>query len=85
MDPQLYADTQRKLAEITDQPDIDMHLRIQEHRLEGYFWSNGRRYRIIGIRDEETEPHAVTGPAHSTTANSDTGADLLQEARNATQ
>jgi hypothetical protein len=57
-----------------------MQIRIQEHHLEGYLWSNRRRYRIIGIRDEETEPHAVTGSAHPTVADSDTGADLLQEA-----
>jgi hypothetical protein len=34
-------------------PDLDLHLRIQEHRLEGYGWCDGRRLRILGVRDEE--------------------------------
>jgi hypothetical protein len=55
MDPRLRADTERKLDRITDHPDMDLHLRIQEHRLEGYAWCDGRRYRIIGVRDEEED------------------------------
>ncbi|MEU4674514.1 hypothetical protein AB0F91_42795 [Amycolatopsis sp. NPDC023774] len=53
MDPRLREDTERKLDQLTDHPDMDLHLRIQEHRLEGYAWCNGRRYRIMGVRDEE--------------------------------
>ena len=53
MDAQLYSDTHHKLDRITEHPDLDLHLRIQEHRLEGYVWSAGRRFRIMGIRDEE--------------------------------
>ena len=36
MDAKLYTDTSRKLDRITEHPDLDLHLRIQEHRLEGY-------------------------------------------------
>jgi hypothetical protein len=53
MDPQLYKDSNRKLDRITEHPDLDLHLRIQDHRLEGYVWSEGRRFRIMGVRDEE--------------------------------
>ncbi|MEV7046537.1 hypothetical protein [Amycolatopsis sp. NPDC051061] len=55
MDPRLREDTERKLDQLTDHPDMDLHLRIQEHRLEGYAWCNGRRYRIMGVRDEEED------------------------------
>ena len=53
MDRRLEADTNRKLERLTEHPDLDLHLRIQEHRLEGYAWSEGRRFRILGVRDEE--------------------------------
>ncbi|MEV6905207.1 hypothetical protein [Amycolatopsis sp. NPDC051372] len=43
MDPRLREDTERKLDQLTDHPDMDLHLRIQEHRLDGYAWCNGRR------------------------------------------
>jgi hypothetical protein len=53
MDPSLGPDSQHKLEQLSDHPDFDVHLRVQEHRVEGYLWSHGRRYRIVGIRDEE--------------------------------
>ncbi|MEW1614147.1 MULTISPECIES: hypothetical protein [unclassified Streptomyces] len=53
MDEELEQDTRRKLHKLTDQPDMDLHLRLEEHRIEGYIWVQGRRYRIMGIRDEE--------------------------------
>jgi len=53
MDRRLEADTHRKLERLTEHPDLDLHLRIQEHRLEGYAWCEGRRFRILGVRDEE--------------------------------
>ena len=53
MDERLEADTNRKLERLTEYPDLDLHLRIQEHRLEGYAWCDGRRFRILGVRDEE--------------------------------
>ncbi|MEU0381478.1 hypothetical protein [Streptomyces cyaneofuscatus] len=51
---------------MTDQPDMDLHLRLEEHRIEGYIWVQGRRYRIMGIRDEE--PLNDEGTADSTAA-----------------
>ena len=53
MDENLEQDTTKKLKDLTEHPDIDLHLRIQDHRLEGFAWCQGRRYRIIGVRDEE--------------------------------
>ena len=56
MDESLETDSERKLRRLTEQPDLDLHLRIQEHRIEGFVWSEGRRYRLIGVRDEEAPP-----------------------------
>jgi hypothetical protein len=53
MDESLRQDAERKLRVLTETPDLDLHVRVQEHRLEGYAWWNGRRYRFIGVRDEE--------------------------------
>jgi hypothetical protein len=53
MDDSLHQDTDRKLRVLTETPDLDLHVRVQEHRLEGYVWWNGRRYRLMGVRDEE--------------------------------
>jgi hypothetical protein len=53
MDRRLESDTARKLEELTERPDMDLHLRIQEHRIEGYVWTNGHRFRVVGVRDEE--------------------------------
>ena len=53
MDESLRPDTERKLDVLTEMPDLDLHVRVQEHRLEGYVWWNGRRYRLMGVRDEE--------------------------------
>jgi hypothetical protein len=55
MDHHLHSDTERKLRQLADQPDLDVHLRIQEHRIEGYAWCNGKRYRLLGVRDEERD------------------------------
>jgi hypothetical protein len=60
MDPKLQQDTNLKLHELTERPDLDLHVRIQEHRLEGYAWIDGKRYRLMGIRDEETHEHSHT-------------------------
>lgn len=57
MDESLRSDTGRKLHVLTDTPDLDLPVRVQEHRLEGYVWWNGRRYRLMGVRDAE-EPAA---------------------------
>jgi hypothetical protein len=53
VDENLEQDTTKKLKDLTEHPDIDLHLRIQDHRLEGFAWCQGRRYRLIGVRDEE--------------------------------
>jgi hypothetical protein len=53
MDESLRQDAERKLRVLTETPDLDLHVRVQEHRLEGYVWWNGRRYRLMGVRDEE--------------------------------
>jgi hypothetical protein len=53
MDRNLERDSAKKLDELTEHPDIDLHLRIQDQRIEGFAWCEGRRYRLIGIRDEE--------------------------------
>jgi hypothetical protein len=60
MDESLRQDSERKLRALTETPDLDLHVRVQEHRLEGYAWLNGRRYRLMGIRDEEE----AAAPAH---------------------
>lgn len=66
MDESLRRDTVRKLDVLTETPDLDLHVRVQEHRLEGYVWWNGRRYRVMGVRDDGSgcrrpEPH-MTAP-----------------------
>jgi hypothetical protein len=55
MDEHVERDTAQKLEQLTEHPDIDLHLRIQEHRIEGLAWCQGRRYRLIGVRDEEPD------------------------------
>jgi hypothetical protein len=72
MDENLEQDTARKLEELTENPDIDLHLRIQDHRLEGFAWCQGRRYRLIGVRDEEP----ADGPHRREPA---TGRDVMKE------
>jgi hypothetical protein len=62
MDRRLESDTARKLEELTERPDMDLHLRIQEHRIEGYVWTNGHRFRVVGVRDEEA-PDGSAAPA----------------------
>jgi hypothetical protein len=53
VDRNLEPDNAKKLNELTERPDIDLHVRIQEHRIERFVWCQGRRYRLLGIRDEE--------------------------------
>ncbi|MFF2721291.1 hypothetical protein [Streptomyces sp. NPDC058011] len=62
MDEKLERDSHSKLQKLTEQPDMDLHLRLEEHRIEGYIWLQGRRYRIMGIRDEEST--ADEGTSH---------------------
>lgn len=65
MDESLEDDSRRKLQRLAEHPDFDLHLRMDEHRVEGYIWSDGRRFRLIGVRDEEGVdggPAAATGP-----------------------
>jgi hypothetical protein len=60
MDEKLRSDVDKKTEDLTEHPDIDLHLRIQEHRIEGYAWCNGLRYHLLGVRDEE--PDGDTAP-----------------------
>jgi hypothetical protein len=60
MDKDLKQDAALKLERLTEQPDIDLHLCIQEHRLEGFVWCQGRRYRLVGVRDEEAADSPLT-------------------------
>jgi hypothetical protein len=61
MDESLWPDSERKLQALTDTPDLDLHVRVEEHRLEGYAWWQGRRYRLMGVRDEEPAAPADDG------------------------
>jgi hypothetical protein len=36
MDESLRQDAEHKLHVLTEIPDLDLHVRVQEHRLEGY-------------------------------------------------
>jgi hypothetical protein len=53
MDESLRPGTERKLGVLTQTSDLDLHMRVEERRLEGYVWWNGRRCRLMALRDEE--------------------------------
>jgi hypothetical protein len=62
--------TVRRLEPLTASHEISLQLRIQDHRIEGSAWTQGRHYRLVGIRDENhptahrappTEPHDPAG------------------------
>jgi hypothetical protein len=59
VDRNLEPDNAKKLKELTERPDIDLHVRTQEHHIEGFVWCQGRRYRLLGIRDEEETDDAT--------------------------
>lgn len=61
MDINLKRDAARKLEQLTEHPDIDLHLRIQDHRIEGIVWCQGRRYRLLGVRDDEPAEDLMNG------------------------
>jgi hypothetical protein len=61
MDINLKRDAALKLEQLTEHPDIDLHLRIQDHRIEGIAWCQGRRYRLLGVRDEEPVEDLMNG------------------------
>jgi hypothetical protein len=62
MDHSLGSDNEEKIRALADHPDIDLHLRIQDHRVEGFVWSEGRRYRLLGVRDEEDQTEETLRP-----------------------
>jgi hypothetical protein len=54
MDPSLGPYIHCKLEQLPGHPGIDMHLRVQERRIEGsYDTAAGGRDRIVGPRYEE--------------------------------
>jgi hypothetical protein len=61
MDHNLETDAKFQLQQLTEQPTMDFHLRVTEHKAEALLWLDGRRYRLLGARDEE--PDAPQPPA----------------------
>jgi hypothetical protein len=61
MDMNLKRDAARELEQLTEHPDIDLHLRIQDHRIEGIAWCQGRRYRLLGVRDDVAAEDSTNG------------------------
>lgn len=55
MDRTLEPDHHFQLAELTDRPTMDLHLRVSEQKVEALLWLGGARYRLIGARDEEPD------------------------------
>jgi hypothetical protein len=55
MDDKLQDDHQFQLDELTHRPTMDVHVRVTEHKAEALLWLNGRRYRLLGVRDEEPD------------------------------
>jgi hypothetical protein len=53
MDDTLQGDHQFQLDALTHDPTMDLHVRVTEHKAEALLWLNGRRYRLLGVRDEE--------------------------------
>ena len=60
MDINLKRDAARKLEQLTESPDIDLHLRVEDHHIEGIAWCQGRRYRLLGVRDDEPAERPMT-------------------------
>jgi hypothetical protein len=55
MDETLARDAQFQLSELTEHPTMDLHVRVSEHKVEALLWLDGRRYRLLGVRDEEPD------------------------------
>lgn len=55
MDETLGRDAQFQLSELTERPTMDLHLRVTEQKVEALLWLDGRRYRLLGVRDEEPD------------------------------
>ena len=55
MDLTIEPGHQAELRRLSDHPDLDLHLRIRSDRVEGFVWSDGRRYAVLGVRDEEDD------------------------------
>lgn len=53
MDRTLEPDVRFQLEQLTEHPTMDLHVRVSEHKVEALLWLDGRRYRLLGVRDEE--------------------------------
>jgi hypothetical protein len=55
MDHRLARDYKFQFEQLTEHPTMDFHLRVTETKAEALVWIDGRRYRMLGVRDEEPE------------------------------
>jgi hypothetical protein len=61
MDKSLEGDYQFQLEQLTEFPTMDFHMRVTEQKVEALLWLDGRRYRLLGVRDEEPERERSSG------------------------
>jgi hypothetical protein len=61
MDPSIERDHSFQLERLLDNPTIDFHLRATEQKVEALLWLDGRRYRLLGVRDEEPASGQAAG------------------------
>jgi hypothetical protein len=55
MDETYARDHRFQFEQLTDHPTMDLHLRLTETKAEAVLWLAGRRYRMLGVRDEEPD------------------------------
>jgi len=65
MDPSLLPDNQHKLEQLTDHPDIDMHLLVQGHRIEDHLCSHGAAIASWASVTDIRPGQGPNGPAGS--------------------
>jgi hypothetical protein len=53
MDSSLDRDHRYQLQELVHEPTLDLHIRVSENKVEALLWADGKRYRLLGVRDEE--------------------------------
>jgi hypothetical protein len=51
-----------QFEQLTDHPTMDFHLRLTETKAEAVLWIAGRRYRMLGVRDEEPDASDTATP-----------------------
>jgi hypothetical protein len=59
MDHTLAGDYRFQFEQLTDHPTMDFHLRVTESKAEALLWLDGRRYRMLGVRDEEPDARST--------------------------